>query len=961
MTRSMRSPAARLLPLLFAAGAFTGVAAIPGDRFAAAIEVSGPVWTWQGILSAAGREADEPVHVVPPSSSHTVWFRWTAPADGILGLLVENGSPWSDVQSREYSNMQARPAGMGAVVYRTTGGLRGLELLAGPDRSRRFAGATEVAVQSGMTYHVVLDGGDLDSQAIGLHAFLRPPGAPAHDRFASAEPLLAEFPDVYTSLAGAGVEEGEPEFGRWDEPVRGPCGGGFGICTFTWEERRGGQSVWYRWTPPSTGRFVAEAWMPNSAPLLAVYRGAGPEPAWSDLEPLAAATNGFHRLNTLPPQHPDAPPRTQSFLEESIRVQCVFDAREGDDLWIQLDQLAPVGAPPESFDEHPMRLTGTNAMGRLRFWKPAPSLDQFAHPQPIVVHREHQVAVSVASLEPGEPPMPGGATGSLWWQWTATETGTVEVQSPLPCDAFVGDAIARLEAVPLEVRSTRVLFLARFRATAGVTYRFRTARTAGGHTGILLATECPHNRIEGAAEVPSDGQTVTLLPGIGSVEPGEPTPRYSLSGMLWCRWNPPRRGIFEFRSLGIFDRMHFFQRTRLGDLQAISSAERWVDVRNLDTVWIALENIQRIQPESVFFGVLPFEPNDDFASAIPVPLSASSLPAWSVATFRASAEPGEPAHGGRPAQASVWYALEVPNSGFWELHLQAASQCRAAVYEGSELTALRPRGAWVRDDATPEPAVSVLQFEAAAGERLWLALDLQGLPTPAESPLQALFRVIRSVPNDLPAGAIALPADPLRGTTRGLAFGDEPLPEWGPVGSSIWYRAEQPADAPAWVRLTPGGQSPEGWNPQIRVFHREEFPAWDLIGQSAITTGRGPVIAILEPGRRSSTLWIQVLAPPGPAVDFSLEVLAGALPMAPMPDQRQLRVGANTIWVRGIPTWAARLERSTNLMQWSPAGDFVLREQDIGIRIPDAASGVPWFYRTRSLPSSAPATPSPEP
>ncbi|MBN8247230.1 MAG: hypothetical protein J0L84_07275 [Verrucomicrobia bacterium] len=961
----MRHLTAFFLLLLFAAGAVHGTAAIPGDRFAEPVEVSGPVWNWGGLLKSASREADEPVHVVEPAASRTVWFRWTAPADGILGLLIEVESASSDVLSRELSDLQAQPARMGAVVYRSTGSLRTLELLAGPDRLRHGGGATEVAVQSGRTYHVVLDGWDTGSVRISLHAFLRPPGAPAHDRLASAEHLLAELPDVYTSLAGAGVEEGEPGFGLWREPVRVPCGGGFWetesrICTFTWDERRGGQSVWYRWTPPSDGRYVAEAWMPNSAPLLAVYRSTIQQPSFASLEPLAVVTNGFNRSRVWPPTSPDpnVPPRIDRLLEEATRVQCVFEAHAGESLWIQMDQLTLVSPPPDEFDEYPTRLTGTNAMGRLRFWEPTPSLDQFSRPRPIGAHQEHHLAVPLASLEAGEPPMPGGANGSLWWRWTATASGDVEVESPLPCDVWIGEAIASLHAVPLDVRSTEVRFVARFQATAGVTYRFRTARTIHGGTGLLLATECPHNRIGGYAEVPSEGRPVTLLPGISTVEPGEPTPLDSFSGVLWCRWTPPRRGIFEFPSQGVFSQMHFFQGTRQGERLPLLSAHGWVDVQNLDTVWIALEHWERIQPGRVHFGVAPAEPNDAFAAATRIPVAASSQPTWYGANFHASAEPGEPAHGGRPAHASLWYALAIQESGSWELHLNGPTPCRAVVYDGSDLTALRTRGEWITGRIRPAPTASILKFEATAGERLWLALDLDGIPAVADSPFHAAFSIQRSMtndtPNDLPEGALLLTSAPLHGTTRGLASGDEPLPDWGPVGSSIWYRAEQPPGVPAWVRLTPGGQSPEGWNPQIRIFHRDEASAWDLIGQSAITTGRGPVIATLAPGRRSPTLWIQVLAPPGPEVGFTLELFPGALPMAPMPDQRLLRISTNTLSVRGIPTWAGRLERSTNLIHWSSAGDFVLGELNVGLRVPDSTHGLPWFYRTRSLPGSTP-------
>ena len=945
-----------LLTFLVAAWGSAAAATVPGDTFADPIPVAGSLWSWQGVLRFAGHEPGEPVHVLPVESSHTYWFQWTAPADGILGLLIESGVDQENYEDQT-DYLRGREVSLGAVVYQTTGGLEGLQRLAGPDQSLYFVGATEVAVQAGATYYVVLDGGDLGTKTTRVRAFLRPSGTPAHDHLASAATLPAELPEVFTSLAGATLEDGEPGFGDWYEPVLGPTDGNR-LKVYLEPAPRGGQSVWYRWEPPTKGRFAAEAWFPDNIPLIAVYRSRTAIPDWNSLDRIASVTNGVNFNRTYPPTNPGEPPSVQTFLQYYNRVQCDFDALAGETLWIQLDQLAPIGTPPTDLVWPPMRLTGTNSMGRLRIWEPAPSYDSFSHPATVTVHEEKFVTVPFASLEPGEPPMPSGANGSIWWRWTAFQDGGVELQSPLPFDAWVGESIQTLQAVPLHVLNSNAVFRAQFQATSGVTYRFRTERQGLG-TSLLLVTECPHNRIEGAARIPSDGRRVGLSPGYTSVEAGEPIPRNPFSGVLWCQWDPPKTGIYEFTGAGIIDRWSFYHRTPEGLLEEIPSSEGWVDIRQLRTVWIALANIQRIQPSKVAIGPTAFESNDTFRAPrqITVPTGGT---AWIEAPFRASVDPGEPSHGGGPAHASLWYEFKVPRSGSWEIEFTALEHGEVALYEGEDFGGLRSRGTWIENSASVEPADRILRFEGAEGDHLRLALDLTALPRTDFYPIERMFRILPAVPNDLPEQALPLSQAPLKGTTRGFVSDDEPLPDWRPVGSSVWYRAELPANAPGWLRMIPAGRSPDGWSPQLRVFTPDASGAWTLVGQSAMTTGTGPVIATLEPGRSTSTLWIQVLTPPGPPLEFTLELIPGLLPIAPMPDSRRLRAGTNTVWFRGIPTWAARLEQSRDLKTWLPAGDFVLKEENVGVRVPEVTPGSPMFFRGRPLPPTVLAAPARE-
>lgn len=934
---------------------WTGMGASPaGDLFAEPIRQEGSIWTWRGPLGQAGRELNEPIHVVPPSQAHTIWFRWTAPASGWMGILTDLGLPEPNPQIYQEGDMMPRDPLGGAVVYRAAESFRDLRRLAAPDRSRTLSGATQFEAQAGETYLIAFDGSGL---GVGLDSALSlfpvASGKPPQDDVASALPLPPNPPVAYVSLAGATMEAGEPGFGTWSEPLMLLSSWGLGRWGLASEAARGGSSVWYRWTAPAAGRFVAESWFPNAMPLMAVYRGTVPgitTPSWDQLERVAAVTNGIGWMRTEPPPSPWEPGATAVFMEASSRIQVAADAHAGETFWIQVDQVLPA---TDVWDiGYPLRLGGTNAMGILRIDSARASFDDFANPLVAATHREQWVDAPVASLEPGERPLPGSNQGSLWWQWTAVENSWAEVEGA--ADAFTGDRLTDLIPVPLAFLPGDSSGRAQFRADAGVTYRFRTVRNPEFRTHFRIATENPHNRIENAAELREDAMQVRLPPGFGTQDPGEPEPEWSNDSFLWVRWTLPRPGRYEFQYFSGLNRIRFYRSGTAGELQEMKSSGMIVDVIDSESLYLALEMSRRIGPDGDFLRLAPSSPNDRFDHPIGVRLSAGGMNFPLDCQFLATAEAGEPAHGGIPARASIWYDLVIPSAGRWDLRIKGPDQPRAAVYQGDDLLQLKPRGEYrILHQAGWLP--EVLTFEAEAGERLRVAIEPGVLTGPILFPTpQARFQIVRAKKNELPESAYAISRSPIPESTQGgTVSASESVPEGMATWSSTWFHATVPADSPARVRLTPDGTSGRKWSPRIRVFGGEDPSHLEWIAQGATVAAPRPVVVRVNPGS-ARTIWIQVLAEADLPESFHLELAPGDVPASGTSPFLTPETSGQAVWVQSADECSAQVEWSPDLREWTLLGDVGVSTVPTLVQLPGNHGDTTRFVRTRTIPALSP-------
>lgn len=161
----------------------------------------------------------------------TLWWEWTAPAGGLVSVDT-SGSGYDTV--------------VGVFTGSTAGALT---LVAANDDS--ISGVTSrlaFQAQAGTTYQIGVAG---KNSATGL-TLLNVGTTPANDAFAQPVVLTGESARVTATNLHSSREAGEPL-----------------ILGFS-----GGNSLWYRWTAPKTGRFQVAAVSNDFDPLLAVYTGS---------------------------------------------------------------------------------------------------------------------------------------------------------------------------------------------------------------------------------------------------------------------------------------------------------------------------------------------------------------------------------------------------------------------------------------------------------------------------------------------------------------------------------------------------------------------------------------------------------------------------------------------------------------------------------------------------------------
>lgn len=222
------------------------VAAAPvgpaNDAFAGAQVISSASGTTNGSNVGATKEPGEPNHLAANAGGASVWYRWSAPADG-QATISTAGSAFDTVLA----------------VY-TGSTLSGLTAVAVNDdiSSSVYQSRVTFTAVSGTTYQIAIDGwrsgsGSIATGAIALAWSLgSAPTAPPNDAFASGQVITAATGTATGSNVGATKQAGEPSH----------AGSG------------GGASVWYRWIAPSSGRVTVSTTGSTFDTLLASYTGS---------------------------------------------------------------------------------------------------------------------------------------------------------------------------------------------------------------------------------------------------------------------------------------------------------------------------------------------------------------------------------------------------------------------------------------------------------------------------------------------------------------------------------------------------------------------------------------------------------------------------------------------------------------------------------------------------------------
>lgn len=483
------------IPMTFTLGIAHPMPLSANDNFANATVISKVPTIISGHNIGASLEPGEPYQYSSGSSGgRSIWFRWTAPASGECVF-----SPTENRSAAPMFAVYTGPAVNSLTKVVDTG----------------FYYLSSFNAVAGTTYHIALDGSNGFQASFEVMLSQVYPKA-ANDDFASRTVLPATGAAAAGTVLGASKEVGEPSHARsGDYP--------------------GNRSLWWSWTPASSGEVTLTVNASKFSAMFCVYTG-------SSLNTLTKVVGGG------------------ALGYPSLLVN--FDAVAGTTYQIALDDSQSVYAPPSNGD-FSLQLSDP---------VPPPANDSFANRTALGgTYVKVQGSNRGASKEPGESNHWGSVGGkSVWYSWTAPTTATFNfyVQSSSSSFAvrpgiYTGTGVGTLTAVPpTTYLSNGSLLGFAFSATAGTTYHlavdgYHNGQFATSGEFVLTISQPPANEAFanatnlGSAASGASSSWVDYSGGTESGEPGAmPYPSQQGPRSIWWRWTPPASGLFTFDTLG---------------------------------------------------------------------------------------------------------------------------------------------------------------------------------------------------------------------------------------------------------------------------------------------------------------------------------------------------------------------------------------------------------------------------
>jgi hypothetical protein len=631
------------------------------------------------------KETGEPDHGGEPGG-HSVWFSWTPASSGPAIVTTcpytERIVPVLGVYTGTAVNALTPVGGdpiRGAGCHETASGF-------------------EFDAVAGTTYRIAVDG---EAGGLGLFS-LEIQGRPANDDFAAPD-VLGPNPMTAGGINRfAGKQAGEPDHGG--DP--------------------GGHSLWFSWTPSSSGPVDISAcgYTREIDTLLAVYTG-------SAVNALTAVASNDDAAGP-PPNELCESPRGKS--------EVVFDAVAGTTYRIAVDGKG-------------------GSVGRFGLaFERAPANDDFSTPQSLSAGLPSygSAATKLATKQAGEPDHAGDAGGhSVWFTWTPSSSGQVAAWTCVngsdldPAVAvYTGSALNSLTPIATGGGADpgggcSIGGEAQFTAVAGTTYRIAVDGKGGSVGGFQLI-------LEGVAANDDFGRSVSLGGGLPSryffssnrfatKQLGEPDHGADAGGAsVWFKWTAPVSAEVSIDTCGSgFDTLlGVYTGSAVGSLTPVagnddaggkcSPRSRVGFTAIADTTYrIAIDGKNGAQG-AIRLNIDARPANDDFGSA--VKLSAPVGWYWSGTTSLATEQAGEPNHAGDPGGHSVWYSWTPGKSAAVELDACTSSfEPLLGVYTGTAVNALTP--VETTDAGTGEcEEGSSIGFDAVAGTTYRIAVDGAG-------------------------------------------------------------------------------------------------------------------------------------------------------------------------------------------------------------------------------------------
>ncbi len=258
--RARSAPSARWRWCIAIALVGAASAARANDDFADALDLTGPLPVTAPAQNntSATAEPDEPAHDFNSVTSHSVWFKWTASADGTVEINTFGSALINPPPGLQFDTVLA--------VY-TGSTLAGLQKIVGnddttdPATGRTKQSRIRFLAQSGTTYHIAFDGYNGDVGNVVLNILEHTAARPSNDHWEDAFTFTGTLPQLNDQSAtsttnsnvSATVQAGEPEHVS---------------------ESAYSSSVWYRWTAPTSGSAAVDTSGSDFDTVVAVYRGS---------------------------------------------------------------------------------------------------------------------------------------------------------------------------------------------------------------------------------------------------------------------------------------------------------------------------------------------------------------------------------------------------------------------------------------------------------------------------------------------------------------------------------------------------------------------------------------------------------------------------------------------------------------------------------------------------------------
>lgn len=581
------------------------------DNFANAEIISGASGQTTGTNVGATSEENDPI----PS---TIWYSWTAPADG--GMTIDTFESSINTDLRVF----------------TGSSLGNLTLLAennddfSPNGDVRQTSKVKFTAVAGTTYKISVFSFNDGRGKITLNWSFLPP--PENDHFANGQLISGASGVITQTNAGATKEQGEPNHA--DNP--------------------GGGSIWFRWTAPSSGDAVFNT--SNSRincgstfftcrydTLLAVYKGSTLEEVSNPLNLVAKNDNETSQLITSSVTFTATAGTTYQIAVDSKGgaksdiVLSWFSGAAFNNSFANAIQISgvsgtrnsPVAPNGQAWFRWVAPNTGSTTFNSGVFRSPNNSTFEFAS------------TLSIFSVN-------GQSVGSL----IASNVGICQVQFTF---RICQPSVVNLNAVGQTVYAIQIT--RPFEATGDASLSWSlSGNTSFGPANDNLAEAQLISGFKGAASYNTTNATK---------EPDEPNHGGS-GNSVWFNWTAPDSFQVTFLTLPSSFQSPFVGVYTGSTMAGLSKIESGPAAAGFDAVKGTTYRIA-IDSETQGAGSITWRPtglvsNDLLVNARVISGSSGKDVGTNI---NATREPGEPQHAGVFSEASIWYSWTAPSNGFF--------------------------------------------------------------------------------------------------------------------------------------------------------------------------------------------------------------------------------------------------------------------------------------------------------